>query len=63
VVTNSSRGIWSLNKTDVTSVDPKDVLKTVIENDKKAKQGKTEIRVVPVANEIDPPEEAWFKKL
>jgi restriction system protein len=65
VVTNSSRGIWSLTKTDVTSVDPKEVLKIVIENDKKAKQGKTETSIVPADNETEPPEEAqtWRTKL
>src|SRR5213593_741939 len=32
-VTNSSRGVWSLTKPDLTSVDPKSVVRTVREND------------------------------
>ena len=65
VVTNSSRGIWSLNKTDVTSVDPKEVLKTALENDKKAKQGKTETSIASAGGETETPEEAqtWRTKL
>ena len=65
VLTNSSRGVWALTKPDLAAVDSKDVVKTVRENDKKAKQTKTDQSKQPIANETDAPEEAqtWRAKL
>ncbi|MEI7823209.1 MAG: restriction endonuclease [Verrucomicrobiota bacterium] len=65
VLTNSSRGVWALTKPDLAGVDSKDVVKTVRENDKKAKQTKTDQSKQPIANETDAPEEAqtWRSKL
>jgi restriction system protein len=67
VVTNSSRGVWSLSKPDLTSVDAKNVVKTVRENDKKDKLAKTAPGTPPAANEAeaDAPDEAqtWRTKL
>ena len=34
-LTNSSRGVWSLTKTDVAIVDPKDVIKVAREQDRR----------------------------
>ena len=65
VLTNSSRGVWALTKPDLADVDSRDVVKTVRENDKKAKQTKTGQSKQPIANETDAPEEAqtWRAKL
>jgi restriction system protein len=65
VVTNSSRGVWSLSKPDVTDVDPKQVVKTVIENSKKDKQARSEPSAAPSADESETPDEAqtWRTKL
>jgi len=64
-VTNSSRGVWSLTKPDVTTVDPKNVLKTVIEKDKKDRQAKSETSTPPAGNDSEAPDEAqgWRTKL
>jgi len=66
-VTNSSRGVWSLNKPDLTSIEPKKVVKTVKENDKKEKQAKANTGVPPATDvaEPDAPDEAqtWRTKL
>jgi restriction system protein len=64
-VTNSSRGVWSLTKPDVTTVDPKNVLKTVIEKDKKDRQAKSETSTPPAGNDNEAPDEAqgWRTKL
>ena len=65
VLTNSSRGVWALTKPDLASVDSKDVVKTVRENDKKAKQTKTGESKQPIANETEGPDEVqtWRAKL
>jgi restriction system protein len=65
VLTNSKRGIWALAKPDLTTVDPKTVVKTVRENDKKDKQAKTRPEVPQVAEDTEAPEEAqtWRTKL
>jgi len=65
VVTNSSRGVWSLSKPDLTSIDPKNVVKTVRENDKKGKQAKTDPGTPPPVDEAEAPDEAqtWRTKL
>jgi restriction system protein len=64
-VTNSSRGVWSLIKPDLTSVDPKHVIKTVIENDKKGKEAKTDPSIPLADDESEAPDEAqsWRTKL
>jgi len=64
-VTNSSRGVWSLTKPDLTSVDSKHVVKTVMENNKKDKEAKTEPSTPLAANETEAPDEAqtWRTKL
>jgi restriction system protein len=64
-ITNSSRGVWSLSKPDLASIDPKQVQKMVIENDKKDKQAKTEPSTAPTANETESPDESqsWRAKL
>jgi restriction system protein len=64
-VTNSSRGVWSLTKPDLTSVDPKHVKKTVIENEKKLKQAKTDLSVPLAEDDSEAPDEAqtWRAKL
>ncbi len=65
VLANSSRGVWSLTKTDITSVDPKNVVKTVRENDKKKKQGRTDQTPPPVENDSEDPDEVqtWRTEL
>ena len=65
VLTNSSRGVWALTKPDLASIDPKDVVRTVRENDKKAKQTKTGESKQPIANETEAPDEVqtWRAKL
>jgi restriction system protein len=65
VITNSSRGVWSLTKPDLANVDPKHVVKTVIENDKKDKKPKTETNKPAMANETNAPDEAqtWRMRL
>src|SRR5437764_7089148 len=65
VLTNSARGIWALAKPDLTTVDPKNVVRTIRENDKKDKQAKTTIGTTPAADDTEAPEEAqtWRTKL
>ena len=65
VLTNSSRGVWALTKPDLASIDPKDVVRIVRENDKKAKQTKTGESKQPIANETEAPDEVqtWRAKL
>jgi restriction system protein len=62
---NHSRGVWSLTKPDLTGVDPKVVVKTVRENDKKDKKAKADPGIPPAANETEAPDEAqtWRAKL
>ncbi len=55
---NSSRGVWSLAKTDLTSVDPKFVVKEVREVDKRTKQAKTDESSQPVESENEDPDES-----
>ncbi|HEV7923919.1 MAG TPA: restriction endonuclease [Verrucomicrobiae bacterium] len=64
-ITNSSRGVWSLTKPDLTSIDPKQVQRTVIENDKKDKRAKPEPNTPPTGDETESPDEAqsWRAKL
>jgi restriction system protein len=64
-LTNSTRGIWALAKPDIVTVDPKTVIKTVRENDKRSKQSKNAADVQPVADESDVPDEdqTWKTKL
>jgi restriction system protein len=64
-VTNSSRGVWALTKPDLSNVDPKHVVKTVIENAKKDKQAKTEPSARPAINETETTDETetWRTKL
>ena len=65
VLTNSTRGIWALAKPDLTTVDPKTVVRTVRDNDKKDKQAKTTTGTPPAADETEAPDEAqtWRAKL
>lgn len=65
MLTNSSRGVWALTKPDLASIDPKDVVRTVRENDKKAKQIKTGGSKQPIASETEAPDEVqtWRAKL
>jgi restriction system protein len=65
VLTNSTRGVWALAKPDLASVDPKDVVRTVRENDKKEKAAKDKIGTAPIVSDDDSPEEAhtWRTKL
>jgi restriction system protein len=58
VLTNSARGIWTLTKPDLKTVDPKTVVKTVREHDKEEKQAKTSLGIPPVAEETEEPDEA-----
>lgn len=58
VLTNSARGIWALAKPDITTVDPKSVVKTVREKDRKDKQTKTTGGASPSTDDADAPEEA-----
>ncbi len=58
VVTNSSRGVWSLAKTDLTAVDPKDVTKSAREQDRKEKLAKTARKSNQPSSEAETPEEA-----
>jgi restriction system protein len=65
VLANSARGIWALAKPDLTVVDPKMVVKTVRENDKKDKQAKRTGANVPADAIPDEPEEVqtWRTQL
>jgi len=65
VLTNSTRGIWALAKPDLTTVDPKDVIRVSRESDKKGKQAKNTKTTPEDAPEADTPEEAqsWRAKL
>jgi len=65
VLSNSARGIWAIAKPDTTTVDPKSVVKTVRDNDKKDKQAKNTPGTPTVADETDAPEEVqtWRAKL
>ena len=62
VLANSSRGVWSLAKPDLTTVDPKDVIKVSRDTDKKQKQAKADPKNLP---EAEAPDEAqtWRAKL
>ncbi|MEQ1824187.1 MAG: restriction endonuclease [Fimbriimonadaceae bacterium] len=65
LLTNSSRGVWSLTKPDLITLDPKSVLKTVRDNAKKEKQAKASPGAAPTVNEAEEPDEAqtWRAKL
>lgn len=65
VLANSTRGIWSLAKPDITTVDPKEVIRVSRETDKKDKQAKTNQKTPQDTPETDTPEEAqsWRAKL
>ena len=65
VLANSTRGVWSLAKPDITTVDPKDVIKVTRDNDKKQKQAKSDQKTPKGADETDAPDEAqtWRSKL
>jgi restriction system protein len=52
-VTNSSRGVWSLTKPDLTSVDPKKVVRTVRDNDRKHREAKDDPGVSSSVNEVE----------
>ena len=56
-LTNSARGIWTLARPDITPVDPKSVVKTVREIDKKDKQAKNASGTPTASDEINAPEE------
>ena len=64
-LTNSTRGIWSLVKLDIAPVDPKSVVRTVRENDKKNKQAKNATGTPSTADETGTPAEVqpWRTKL
>lgn len=62
ILADSSRGIWSLAKPDLTTVNPKDVVKTVRDNDKKQKQAKPDAKNFP-DTEIPEEVETWRSKL
>jgi restriction system protein len=64
-LTNSARGVWALAKPDLASVDPKDVVRTVRENDKKEKLAKEQIGTTPTVIDAGAPEESntWRTKL
>ena len=57
VLTNSTRGIWSLASPDLTAIDPKLVVKTVRINSKKDKPLKSTPDALPVPDQPDAPEE------
>jgi restriction system protein len=57
-LTNSSRGVWSLAKTDLTVVDPKDVIKVAREQDRKEKQARTNQKNQQTTSDAETPEEA-----
>jgi restriction system protein len=65
VLTNSTRGIWALAKPNLTTVDPKDVVRVSRESGKKDKQAKHHQRTPEDTPEADTPEEAqsWRAKL
>lgn len=65
VLTNSARGIWALAKPDITTVDPKDVIRVARETDKKGKQAKNNQKTPQDTPEPETPEEAqsWRAKL
>ncbi len=65
VLTNSTRGIWALVKPDLTTVEPKDVLKVSRETDKKGRQAKNNQKESQDTPEADTPEEtqSWRAKL
>jgi restriction system protein len=64
-LTNSARGVWALARPDLMTVDPKSVVRTVRENDRKDKQAKTSSSTPPVTDETEAPEETqtWRTKL
>jgi restriction system protein len=57
-LTNSSRGVWSLGKTDLAVVDPKDVIKVAREQARKEKQAKADQKNHKTAPDAETPEEA-----
>ncbi len=64
-LTNSTRGIWTLAKPDLTAVDPKDVIRVLRETGKKDKQAK-HVRKTPTETpDTEAPQEAqsWRAKL
>ena len=65
VLANSTRGVWSLAKPDITTVDPKDVIKVTRDNDKKQKQAKSDPKTPKGTDETDTPDEVqtWRSKL
>ena len=65
VVTNSSRGVWSLTKPEPTAVDSKTVVKFVRDNDRKDKLAKTVTGSQPISSEAEAPDEAqtWRARL
>ena len=65
VLSNSTRGIWSLAKPDLTTVDPKDVIRVSRDTDKKGKQAKSNQKTPQDIPEADTPEEvqSWRAKL
>jgi restriction system protein len=65
VLTNSARGIWALAKPDLMNVDPKSVVKTVREHDKRDKNAKPSPGPVPAADGAENHDEAntWRTKL
>jgi restriction system protein len=57
LVANSSRGVWSLTNPDHTSVDPRQVVKAVRDNDKKEKKNKPNAGIPTAATETEKPDE------
>ena len=62
---NSARGVWTLIKPDVTSIDPKDVVKVVRDTAKKGKQVKDGQKTSLDTSETETPDEvqSWRGKL
>lgn len=64
VLTNSARGVWSLTNPDMSTVDPKHVVKLVKDNDKRAKDLQPDPGNPTSVNDTEPPEEqTWRTKL
>jgi len=62
VLANSQRGVWSLTNPNLTTIDPKDVVKSVKEAVLKQKQAKVE-STVPADGVSPEGEETWRAKL
>lgn len=58
VLNNSTRGVWSLTRTEQTAVDPKDVLKFIKDQSRKDKQQKTSQTNEQTTPEVETPDEA-----